>query len=218
MNGFGTTLGYGDAGINAPTLIGQILKITPTKGTVKDVNFVPLDSSDKHTIHLPGSLEGGEVALNLPYGAAIRHTVETLRGLLKFWTVILPDFSWVQFQGHVSEIGEEEIGADSLLTTALKIKVRGKPEFIPTLVGVSTVTTQSMDGNFKPIARDNGGQIYYVMDDIWKLSYDVDHSRWQIAYFFGGPHVWVGTTNNPNGPRGVYSPTYGGDEGTVTIS
>jgi hypothetical protein len=129
MNGFGTTLGYADTSNGSPTLLGNILKITPAKGSVKDVTYTPLDSADKHAIHLPGSMEGGEVSLNLPYGKTLRNTLEGLKGVSKFWTITLPDSATFKCEGYIAEIGEEEIAPDSLLTTALKIQISGKPTF-----------------------------------------------------------------------------------------
>ena len=148
--GLGTLLGYaavlGTGGQpTAYACIGNVLKVGPAVTKAKDINYVPLvnptDPANVHAQHLPASDDTGPATFNLPYNPAVRAALAAIERVAKQFILVHPSGNAQQFPGLVSEIGEEEIDADRLLTTAAGIMVTDKPTLLPVTPKLKTITT-----------------------------------------------------------------------------
>ncbi|HOI55743.1 MAG TPA: hypothetical protein PLP01_10880 [Phycisphaerae bacterium] len=175
ITGLGSRVGYADAlvaagGPTVYTMVSGVHKITPPAGpAAQDIAVPAALDGDGHKGHLPGSDDTPSMTFHLPYASAIRNVLTGLRRLAKRWLVLYPDGDADLLAGHVAKISEEEIDADSLLTTAAEVVVSAMPtpgqslgdpdaEFTVTLAaGAGTVDLTDLpddvDGTGLPLAR-----------------------------------------------------------------
>jgi hypothetical protein len=129
-----TKLEYGDAVDVATsaswTAIAKITDITPPEIKAEDIDVSNMDSADLFSEFEPGWAEGGEVECTIQFDKTQDAAVYGLFRQPKGWRMTFADTSMWQFNGYINSFGNE-VERKGIVTTKIKLKISGKPEFVP---------------------------------------------------------------------------------------
>jgi hypothetical protein len=131
VKAYGSVLQYGDTAdyttATSWTTVGTTKSIKPGKVQAKDIDTTHLESADEFEESVPGLANGGDVEASLQYDKSDTGILYGVFRVVKAWRLKYPDNSGWKFNGHLNEIGDEDVVNGEIVMTSIKIKVTGKP-------------------------------------------------------------------------------------------
>jgi Lambda phage tail tube protein, TTP len=138
---FNTKIDYGDAATAADstnwTSFGSVQEITPPPLTSKDIETTVLDSPNEMQTFVPGLGDAGKSKFKLLWDATQTATVYSMYRQQKGFRIVYADVlpwpsgSKLMFDGWISDIENQSITKDGLVSAEVSVRVTGLPTFTP---------------------------------------------------------------------------------------
>lgn len=132
IKGHSVTFGYGNQSTYQAsttfTDVAGVVEITPPKVSADDIDVSHMTTPDQFKDFDPGWAAGGEVELTIQFDTEQNEDVYALFRVKKGFCIAFVNGSRWLLTGYINEFGDEPDRED-IVTTKIKIKVSGKPEF-----------------------------------------------------------------------------------------
>jgi hypothetical protein len=122
---YGNTADYSTA--TTWTEVARVSSIKPPKRSAKDITVTVLASTAEEKE--PGLPSTGDLEAKLEYDKVRAGTLDGFFNVAKAWRVRYSDDSGRQFNGWISELGEEELKNGDIITQMVKLTVTQLDDF-----------------------------------------------------------------------------------------